>query len=183
LSGFGRLRLRAMLCTCWKVRGAELQQPCRSTSPGTPAGIGASPCPACPLHSRRLNGILILYPSSPGKLRLTSSLRSFLQKWIHNCDIRYRTRHAPHAGSSCFRSFPPSLDPMFSSRVCLSHPWQTVSTPMAGPRTQLHRGHAFFLKMSCQNSLNSCSDEPMLNNLLLGSGWGRLVHRIDCRPK
>ena len=62
------------------------------------------------------------------------------------CDVQSRTRYSPHAGSSCFRSLPPSLEPIFSSMVCRSQPWQTVSTPAACPRTQLHRGQAFFLK-------------------------------------
>jgi len=37
-----------MLCTCWKVRGAELQQPCRSTSPGSLLASGLHPVQRAP---------------------------------------------------------------------------------------------------------------------------------------
>jgi hypothetical protein len=72
---------------------------------------------------------------------------------------------------------------IFSYNVCPEHPWQRVSTLGICPLSQSHRGQAFFLKMSCQDSLNACSDSPTLNDLMEGSALGRAVRRIDYRLK
>ena len=97
-----------------------------------------------PEHEQNLKGVLSSAPllaGLPEGTRCTSVCRVFV----------FHVPLTPPPGKT-------SPLPSSDTTSTPSHPWQTISPPVACPQSQSQRGQAFFLTKEGQDSPNSCSD-------------------------